>query len=340
MKREGYLFEQVAAFDNLVSAAQRAFRGKKKYTLRAAAFYFNLEQEALVLEQDLRSGNYHPAPYSTFTIYEPKRRKISASDFRDRVVHHAICDVLEPLLDRGMIFDSYACRTEKGSHAAVKRAQKFSRRFQYFLKCDIRKYFETIDHELLKTILARKIKDRALLDLLFLIIDHQVPGYQPGKGVPIGALTSQLFANVYLSELDHFLKDRLSIQGYLRYMDDFLVFGHSKASLREWRDLIRQFVTDRLLLELKEEALLLAPVSQSIPFLGFRIFRNLIRLDRRHLIRFRRKIRAREQAYQHGEIDEETLIRSVNSMVAHVSHANTYKMRKELFWGKELFCGN
>lgn len=170
--------------------------------------------------------------------------------------------------------------------------------------------------------------------LLSLIIEHPVPEYQVGKGLPIGALTSQIFANLYLSELDHFLKDHLRVKGYLRYMDDFLIFGDHKAELRDRLSQIRKCVTDDLLLELKEEILLLIPVWQGIPFLGFRIFPNIIRLDRRHLIRFRRKIREQERAYQNGAIDEETLYRSVNSMVAHVSHANTtYHMRKDLFWG-------
>lgn len=334
MKRVGHLFEHIVTFENLLSAAHKAFRGNKKYKGRAATFYVHLEQELLRLEQELRSGTYRPGPYRPFVIYEPKQRNIAAVDFRDRVVHHAICNLLEPLLDRGMIFDSYACRKGKGTHAAVKRAQQFARHFQYFLKCDIKRYFESLDHEVLKQILARKLKDRALLHLLSLIINHSVPGNEPGKGIPIGALTSQWFANLYLSELDHFLKERLQITGYLRYMDDFLCFGPDKATLREWLLAIRSFVTNRLLVELKEDALRLAPVSQGIPFLGFRVFPGLIRLDRTHLVRFRRKITQREQAYERGEIDEETLIRSVSSMIAHISHANTSNMRKALFWGK------
>ncbi|MCP4399318.1 MAG: RNA-dependent DNA polymerase, partial [bacterium] len=229
MKRAGNLFEEIACFHNLRLAAYKAFLGGKKFTPRAAAFYLNLEQELLVLEQELLSGSYRPAPYNSFIIYEPKKRRISASDFRDRVVHHAICNLLEPLLDKSLIFDSYACRTGKGSHAAVKRAQHFACRFRYCLKCDIRKYFETLDHQRLKQLLARKIKDPRLLDLLGVIIDHAVPEYQPGKGLPIGALTSQLFANLYLGELDHLVKECMRVKGYLRYMDDFLLFGSQKA---------------------------------------------------------------------------------------------------------------
>jgi len=331
MQRIGHLFERIVTFENLYAAAHKAFRGQKKYTGPGAVLYFHLETELLRLEEELRSGTYQPAPYRSFVIYEPKERQISAVEFRDRVVHHAICNIIEPLLDRCMIFDSYACRKDKGSHAAVQRAQHFARQFPYVLKCDIRKYFETIDHAVLKQIVARKFKDPQLLALLEQIIDHAVPAYGTGRGVPIGALTSQLFANLYLSELDHLVKDRLRVNGYLRYMDDFLIFGRQKSELRDWLAVIRQFITERLRLELKDEVLSLAPVSQGIPFLGFRIFPAIIRLDRAHLIRFRRTIRAREQAYRDGSIDETTLVRSVSSIIAHVAHANTYRMRCMLF---------
>jgi retron-type reverse transcriptase len=333
MKRVGHLFERIVTFENLYAAAHKAFRGDKKYTGHAAAFYFHLEPELLRLEEALRSGTYQPAPYRSFTIYEPKQRHISAVDFRDRVVHHAICNIIEPVLDYTMIVHSYACRKDKGSHAAMKQAQRFARRFPYVLKCDIRKYFESIDHAVLKAILARIFKDSRLLDLLFQIINHSVPEYAPGKGLPIGALTSQLFANLYLSQMDHLVKDRLAVKGYLRYMDDFLLFGSTKAQLWAWLALIRQYLTDQLLLELKDTALILAPVSQGIPFLGFHVFPRLIRMDRRHLVRFRRKIRRSEQAYNNGKIDENYLTQSVGSMIAHIAHANTYRVRKDLFWG-------
>jgi len=330
MKRYGGLFERIVAFDNLLSAANRALKGKKRKR-GAAAFYFGMENELLAIENELIEGRYSPMPYRDFHVYEPKKRKICAADFRDRVVHHAICNVLEPILDRGLIFDTYACRRGKGNHAAVRRTQGFSRRFPYFLKCDIRSYFENVDHHVLKTLLSRKIKGRHLLDLLSVIIDHPVPQGLPGKGIPIGNLTSQLFANIYLGELDHFLKDRLAIKGYVRYMDDFLVFGPNKKALGGWLTAIRKFVSGRLLLELKDEALVVAPVSRGVPFLGFRIFPGTVRLDSSRMKRFRHKTRERERQYHRGEITESFLADSMRSMVAHVSHANTYMMRKGFF---------
>ncbi len=330
MKRHGGLYEKIAAFDNLLLAAKKAMKGKKRKR-GAAAFYFRLENELLSIESDLLAGSYSALPYRDFHIYEPKMRKICAADFRDRVVHHAICNVVEPLLDKTLISDTYACRMGKGSHAAVRRAQDFSRRFEWFLKCDIRGYFENVDHGVLKTLLLRKIKDKRLLDLLFQIIDQPVPQGTPGKGIPIGNLTSQLFANLYLGELDHFIKDRMAVKGYVRYMDDFLVFGADKESLRKKLFQIRAFVNERLLLKLKEEALIMEPVLQGIPFLGFRVFPSMVRLDRTRLTRFRRKVRRREREYMKGLIDEGPLVNSVRSMVAHISHANTYMLRKRFF---------
>ncbi len=331
MKRFGNLFDRITVFDNLLTAAHKAMRGKK-HKPTVARFYFSLENELIALEEELMSGTYRPLPYTTFEIYEPKKRCICAADIRDRVVHHAICNIIEPILDRTLIHDTYACRKGKGTHAAVMRARTFSRRFPYFLKCDIRKYFETMDHEVLKNLLCRKFKDKRLLDLLFLIIDYPIPEGMPSKGVPIGNLTSQLFANFYIGELDHFLKDRMRIKGYLRYMDDFLVFSSDKRELWKYLSDIRGFLWEKLILEIKDEASYIAPISQGIPFLGFRIFPGTVRLKRENLVRFNRKVRGREKAFAKGYISHEQLTESVRGMVAHVSHANTHRMLGKIFF--------
>jgi retron-type reverse transcriptase len=202
MKRYGHLFEQVVTFENLCLAAEKAFRGKKDKQ-RVATFYFHQETEVLRLQEELCSGTYQMRPYRVFEVREPKPRKICAADFRDRVVHHAICNVLDPIFEASSIYDTYACRRDKGSYAAVRRAHEFARRGRYYLKCDVRKYFESVDHAVLKALLRRKIKDETLLALLDRIIDHPIPDAVPGKGIPIGNLTSQYFANLYLGELDH-----------------------------------------------------------------------------------------------------------------------------------------
>ena len=195
MKRYGHLFDSIVSFHNLWWAAHKAWRGKKSKT-RIADFYFNLERELLVLQKELVSGQYQPRPYQIFTVTDPKRREIAAADFRDRVVHHAIVNVLDPFFERRLIHDTYACRVGKGTHAAVQKAQQFSNRWPFFLKCDIRKYFQSIDHAILNTLLERITKDKRVLDLLKCIVTHPVAGHLPGKGIPIGNLTSQHFANL------------------------------------------------------------------------------------------------------------------------------------------------
>ena len=337
MKQHGHLFEQVTAFANLLRAARQAQRGKLD-RISVAHFAFHREPELLTLQEELLSGSYCMRPYRTFVIYEPKRRQICAADFRARVVHHAICHVLDPLFEACLIHDTYACRRGKGSHAAVKRAQDFARRFPYYLKCDVRKYFESIDHAILTRLLRRKLKDHRLLALLDHIIAHPIPGGVLGKGVPIGNLTSQYFANLYLGALDHLLKDRLRVRGYIRYMDDFLVFADNKPALHATLATIRTFVQQVLLLELKDEVMRLAPVTQGIPFLGFRIFPGLVRLEAKKWARFRQRIRELEGQYICGMMGEETLARSVASMIGHVRHANALAARRSYF-ARSLFLG-
>ena len=330
MKRRGNLFEKIVTFENLLLAAQNAIRGKKDKK-SVATFYFHLENEILALQQELVRGTYRPLPFTQFEIREPKVRRICSSHFRDRVVHHAICNLIEPLLEKKLISDTYACRASKGAHLAVKRCQGFTRQFKFFLKCDIQKFFESIDHEILKSLLRRTFKDEKLLALMGIIIDHEVPGNRPGKGVPIGNLTSQHLANFYLNFLDHFIKDRLGIKGYLRYMDDFISFSDDKETLHQLLAQIRIYTGEILGLKLKEKVTVIAPVSEGVPFLGFRVFPNLIRVKRENLVRFRQKIRKKEELYLKGKLSEKSLVSSVNSMIGHVSHVNSAHERRRIF---------
>ena len=205
MKKYGYLFEKVTTFENLYAAARKAFHGKRANST-VARFYFNLENEIIQLREELLDKSYQPRPYGTFEIREPKVRQICSSHFRDRVVHHAICNILDPIVDKQLIFDTYACRTGKGNHAAIKRVRYFVTKANYFLKCDIRKYFPSIDHVILKQQLRNIIKDQRLLALLGTIVDHQVPGNPFGRGASHRKSNKPYFANLYLSPLDHFLK--------------------------------------------------------------------------------------------------------------------------------------
>ncbi len=311
MRRAGHLFEQVAAFHPLCRAARRAARGKR-LSRSAADFLLNLEPEVLQLERELLAGTYRPRPYRSFRI-------------RDRVVHHALCAALEPVFERAAIDDSYACRTGRGQHAALERAQAFARRHPWYLKLDVAQFFETADHAVLKAQLGRLLKDARALDLCATFIDAGSPGSAAGKGLPIGNLTSQHFANLYLAPLDRFAKEALRIPGYVRYMDDLLCFGPDKGTVRGWRGEIAGFAEGRLRLALREDAERLAPVRVGVPFLGFRVWPGLVRLDAARARRLRRRFRAIA-----GVADEDERARRVEGVVGWAAQGDTARLRASL----------
>jgi retron-type reverse transcriptase len=329
VKRYGNLFEKVVSFENMLAAAKKAFRGKKD-KVRTARFYFDMEKELLCLRDELHNKTYTPRPLRKFQIKEPKVREIGASDFRDRVVHHAICNVIEPIFERTFIHHSYACRIGKGTHRAIRQAQFLCRKNQYFLKCDISKYFASIDHDILKEILARKIKDPDLIWLLNTIIDS-AGSEGSEKGVPIGSLTSQHFANLYLDRLDHYIKDFLKVKGYLRYMDDFILFSDEKTTLHLLHSGIKTFLHEKLQLKLKEKATKLAPVMDGVPFLGFGIFPGIIRLKHENKKRALNTLKSRNAKFKAGNLSEEKYSQSLMSITEHLKIGNTYNLRKEVF---------
>lgn len=330
MKRTGHLFARVCSFTTLTEAALKAARGKKAKP-QVALFLWDLENEAIRLETELVAKSYRPRTYRTFRIRDPKERTICAADFRDRVVHHAVCRVLEPIFERALIDGTYACRKDKGPLKAVRRAQAYSRRHGYFLKLDVHKFFDSVDHGVLKHQLRRKVKDPNLLRLLDVFIDHPVPWTEPGKGIPIGNLTSQHFANFHLSGLDHYIKEDLRIEGYVRYMDDLVLWADEKDTLQDAAARIEGFLHDRLRLCIKEGGLLLAPVLQGLPYLGFRIFPGVVRIDRRGWRRFRRKVMAADRKLCAGAVDHDTWQRSMASLVGHLQQADTRNLRAAFF---------
>ena len=318
MKRVGNLFEQVVSFENLLRAAGKARQGCRpsEETLR---FFYHLEPELLRIREELEGGGYAPGPYRTFTVHDPKKRTIAEAPFRDRVVHHALVGVLEPVYERTFIFDSYATRKGKGTHGAVRRAQRFMRSRPWYLKADVDHYFEAVDHEILLSILARKLKDPKLLGLLERIIRSTEV---PGKGLPIGNLTSQFLANVYLDPLDHAIKDRWGVKGYLRYMDDMVLFGVSSKALLDLRLRLEAFVADRLALRLKERATWINRSSHGLSFLGMRVFRNMVRLRPANRRRSLARMEERTEAWRRGRIDDEALSQSLQSIAAHLRAGN------------------
>jgi hypothetical protein len=309
MKRHGQLFEQFAGFSNLLAAARKARSGsgRKRET---QWFGFHLEPELFRLQEELRSGIYQPQPYRYFEIRDPKERTISVADFRDRVVHHALINLLEPVYERCFIFDSYATRKGKGTHRAIERAQYFLRKTGWFWKTDVNKYFDSISHEVLFTLLARKIKDERLLEVAARIIRNGSAG---GFGLPIGNLTSQFFANVYLNGFDHYVVEKLQPPAYLRYMDDFVIFHSDKKALKALRPRAAGYLVRELGLYLKPSATFLNQAANGLTFLGRRIFPATVRLARPNGRRMLRRMSLRRRAYESGSLSQEKFLQSMNS---------------------------
>ena len=344
MKRIGRIWDKVVAMDNLYAAFCKARKGKR-HRPDVAQFSLNLEQALCELQQELVSGQYAPGAYRQFTIYERKPRVISVAPFRDRVVHHALMNVLEPLLDKRFIPDSYACRQNKGVHKAVDRYQQFAREYAYVLKLDIRRYFPSIDQTILKQQLARRIKDRPVLALLDRIIDngphtHAPVLFFPGddlvsvsarrRGLPIGNFTSQFFANLYLDEFDHWLKETKRVKGYLRYVDDIYLLGNDKRQL--WA--LREDIAEKLQgirLTLHADKTQIYRTTERVDILGYRLSRYRRWLRNDNGFRFQRRLQRVSRLYQIGETDWPSLNASVQSWIGHARHAETAALRETIF---------
>jgi len=336
------MFEKLISFENLLLAFRKAAKGKRSRS-QVALFEHDLERNLWRLQEELKLQTYRPGKYVSFYIHEPKRRLISAAPFRDRVIHHALCNMTEPVFERSFIHDSYANRICKGTHRALDRCQYFSRRFPFVLQCDIKQFFPAIDHEILLRKLAAKIVDEKVLWLAKRILqsgegvldevynmtyfggDDLFAANRP-RGLPIGNLTSQFWANVYLNSFDHFVKRQLRCAGYLRYVDDFMLFSDSKKVLWQAKyELAHRLSGLRLALHPAAQP---RPVVEGVPFLGFVIFPNKRRLKRRKGIHFGRKLRAMKKAVAQGELTTADLSASVVGWVNHVRFANTTGLRK------------
>ncbi len=326
MRRAGNLWPQIISFENLLQASRRAALGKRRVKT-VAVFLDRVEPEVLQLQRELESGLYRPGEPTTFVIRDPKERTITVAPFRDRVVHHALIDPLEPIFERRMIADSFACRRGLGTHRALRRAQAHVRRYAYSLKLDVRKCFDSIGHNVVMDMLGRILKDRRVLALAERIV--RAGGDGRGMGLPIGNLTSQWFANLVLDRLDHHVKEVLRVPGYVRYMDDFVLFSSDKRRLRAALSEVQDYLKETLHLELKERATRLAPAHCGLPFLGWSIFRGTMRLQPEN--RRRTKARLRHRAWQHrtGRIDEAKYVASLSSVFAHLQHGSTLGLRRQ-----------
>ena len=316
MRREGGLFGRIADIDNLHRAYYKASR-RKRLSAGYLLFRRDAGRKLVALRQELLDGTCRLDSYRQFTISDPKIRVISAAPFRDRIVHHAIMNVLEPVFERQFVFHTYACRTGKGPHAAARYAFRCARRSPWFVKLDVRKFFDSVDHLELKRQLCRIIKDGRCLGLLFAVID----GYSSGgvgsglngeRGLPIGNLTSQFFANLYLSPLDHYILEQLHPCGYVRYMDDMVLFADSRAQARLMYEAVVSFCEGQLRLALKPPVV--GRCSDGVPFLGWRITDHRILLLARTRRRMRGKFRELERDVEAGRVSEDEAARRAVAM--------------------------
>jgi RNA-directed DNA polymerase len=339
------LYARLCSWDNLLLAHRKAAKGKRGLA-PAAAFEYRLEDNLIALQQELASQSYRPGPYASFHIHEPKRRLISAAPFRDRVVHHALCNVIEPLFERSFTADSYANRVGKGTHRALDRCQQFARRYPYVLQCDVRQFFPSIDHAILRGILARKIADPNVMWLVDQILasgvgvlsaeyemvwfpgDDLLAASRP-RGLPIGNLTSQFWANCYLNPFDHFVKRELRCPAYLRYVDDFLLSGDDRRQLWEWKGAVIKRLS-RLRLTIHQKRAQVHPVGEGIPFLGFVVYPQRRRLKRRKGIAYVRRLRQMACQYANDEISLDRMTASVHGWVNHLRYGNTAGLRKAI----------
>lgn len=312
MKRISGLWPQILDRANLRLAATKALRAKRS-RFDARRYMNRLDENLSELATGLANQTFPIGRYQQFVVHDPKERVITAPCFEERVLHHAIMNVCEPIFERGLISDTFACRRERGRLAALDRARFFSHRHAWFLKMDLRKYFDSICHSRLLELLERLFKDGELLDLFATIVHAYRP--QVGYGLPIGSLTSQHFANFYLSSFDRYVKEHLRVCGYVRYMDDFVLWGNDRRQLQEIGADVVEFVETQLELTCKFGPLA-NRASLGMDFLGCRVWPTHLTLNRRSRIRFQRKLMELERGYDNQEITIEELHQRGTSLVS------------------------
>lgn len=332
------LMDELTRWENLRLAYQHAARGKRGKPA-AAGFELYLADELLQLEKELKEKTYRPGRYDSFYIHEPKKRLISAAPFRDRVVHHALCNLTVPFFEHHMIVNSFANRVGKGTHRALECCQRLARRFRYCLPCDVRQFFLSIDHAILRPIVRHMLPDDSLNWLIERVLDSGAgvltDEYQPvyfagddllatlrPRGLPIGNLTSQWWANCYLTPFDHFIQRELGCRGYLRYVDDFILFSNDKKQLHDWRSALMTRLA-RYRLTIHEGCAQPRPVTEGIPFLGFMVFPDRRRLKARKGWHYLRHLKKITQTSSRKVIHD-----SIRGWINHVRYANTVGLRK------------
>src|SRR3989344_156223 len=347
MKTHKQIYKKLCEKSNLIEAYEKAKKGKTK-KIQVIEFTQSFEEEIDKLHQELISFTYSPLPLRRFIVRDPKSRVIHASAFRDRIVHHAIINLIGPIFEKSFIYDSHASRLNKGTHLAVSRFDSLKRKVSrngrqagavggvektsyiqgYCLKADIKKYFNNIDHNILINILKRKIKDEKVILLIKKVLSN-FENEGIAKGMPLGNYTSQFFANVYLNEFDYFVKHILKARYYIRYVDDFVILHKRKKVLELHKERIKRYLKV-LNLELHPDKSAIIPLHKGTTFLGYKIFYHYKLLRKRNFRTFKRKYEKRLQLYKDGLISKKDLMAQLEGWFGYAQWANTYKVRKKI----------
>ncbi|OGD65180.1 hypothetical protein A2215_02530 [Candidatus Berkelbacteria bacterium RIFOXYA2_FULL_43_10] len=373
METHNNLFDKIISLENLF-ASWHEFKRDKRKRLEVLLFERNLEDNLFGLRFELKNGIYHHSQYTAFYITDPKLRLVHKAEVRDRIIHHALYRVLYPVFDLSFIHDSYSCRIDKGTHRAVDRLSKFIGKVSknltghcFVLKCDIKKFFDSVDHQILTKIIERKITDPDTLALLReIVVSFGATKLQPrlqlfdlhqtnrererererataldyfGVGIPIGNLTSQLFANVYMNEFDQFVKHKLKVKHYCRYTDDFVIVSDNREYLKSLLPKIELFLGNKLKLKLHPSKISIRKYQQGIDFLGYVVMPHYRVVRTKTKNRIFKKLKQKVYDFKIGEISEKTLFQSLNSYLGVLSHANAYDLELKLINQFMLWLG-
>ena len=328
MKRQRGLIDKIVEIDNLYLAWFKAKKGKSTNKI-VIDFEKNLESNLRKLQTQILSGNVSVGNYNFFYVYEPKKRNISAAAFDERVLHHALMNVCHYTFEKHLIFHSYATRKNKGTYAALDKAKKSVEKYKYYAKLDIRKFFDSIEHKILKNMLLQLFKDEILINIFNEIIDSY--SVSKDRGIPIGNLTSQYFANHFLSKADHYLIEQIKIPIYIRYMDDMLLFGNDIDLLKQKVKLFTNFIKQNLNLEFK--IINIGKTALGVPFLGYKLYKNTIRLNKNSKIRFRKKIHRNQLFLQKDIWSEREFQQHTMPLLAFTKYADSLNIRKNIIFG-------
>ena len=346
MKTYNHIFEKIISIENLFLAWDEFKKGKRE-KLDVQEFEFHLEENLFQLNRELKNKTYRHGSYKSFLIQDPKERHIHKATVRDRILHHAVFNTLNPVFESTFIPHSFSCRIDKGTHKGVnqlasflRKASKNNRKVCFALKCDIKKFFDTIDHQILISIIKKRIKDKKALWLIEEIIESFASQYSTPfgrKGIPLGNLTSQFFANIYLNELDQFIKNELKEKYYLRYTDDFIIVKEKRSQLKPIIKIINNFLKNHLKLSLHPKKVIVLKYQQGVDFLGYICFpyHRLLRSETKQ--RIFKKLKQKVKNFQSNIISEQSLEQSLQSYLGVLSHCNSYKLQEKLknqvyFW--------